>query len=109
MASFDTPSAAVGAAIAMQRDITDRNALAQTPIDLRIGISAGEPLSDDGDLFGATVQLAARLCAACAPGGITTSVAVRELCIGKQIAFDDRGAITLKGLPDTQCFEIRWS
>ena len=109
MASFDAPSAAAEAAIAIQQATAKRNLTAETPIDLRIGISAGEPLIDEGDLFGATVQLAARLCSACSPGQITTSTAVRELCIGKQLVFDDRGIIALKGLPDTQCFQIRWS
>ena len=56
-------------------------------MDVRIGISAGEPVTDDDDLFGAAVQLAARLCACANPGGITVSVAVRELCIGKRFRF----------------------
>lgn len=110
MASFDAPSSSVEAAIAIQRAMAERNRAAETPIELRIGISAGEPLTDDGDLFGATVQLAARLCAACPPGCITTSVAVRELCIGKQIDFHDRGALAMKGFTDaTRCFEVPWS
>ena len=38
------------------------------PLHVSIGISAGEPVTDDNDdLFGAAVQLAARLCAAAGP------------------------------------------
>lgn len=110
MASFDAPSAAVEAAIAIQRELTRRNRHAETPIDVRVGISAGEPLTDDGDLFGAAVQLAARLCAASRRGWITTSVAVRELCIGKQLHFEARDAVPLKGFAEpTPCFEVHWT
>jgi class 3 adenylate cyclase len=75
-----------------------------------IGISAGEPVTDDhDDLFGAAVQLAARLCAAAEPGDITVSVGVRELCIGKSFRFDDRGHLNLKGLPEpTQAYGVCW-
>lgn len=109
MAAFDAPSAAVESAVHMQRELAERNGAAPTAVDVRIGISAGEPLVDGEDLFGATVQLAARLCGIAAPGGITTSVAVRELCIGKLIDFDERDAMTLAGFPDAvRCFDVSW-
>ena len=57
-------------------------------IQVRIGISAGEPVTEKGDLFGTAVQLAARLCASADPGGILVSHAVRELCAGKTLTFD---------------------
>ena len=110
MASFDAPSAAVEAAIEVQRAMAARNVDASTPFELRIGISAGEPLSEGDDLFGATVQLAARLCAACVPGGISTSVAVRELCVGKKLQFEDGGAVALKGFTEpTNRFAVVWT
>jgi class 3 adenylate cyclase len=109
MASFASVSAAVEAAIDVQKRLDDRNRDAETPIILRIGISAGEPVTEEDDLFGAAVQLAARLCASCDPGGITVSVAVRELCIGKQLRFEDGGLLTLKGFPDpTQVYAVNW-
>ena len=67
------------------------------PITLRIGIAAGKPVSDRGDLFGAAVQLAARLCSSASPGGIVVSVAVRELCAGERVRFKDLGRLDLKG------------
>ncbi len=107
MASFASVSAAVEAAIDVQRSLIERNESAETSIDVRIGISAGEPVTDEGDLFGAAVQLAARLCAYSSPGRITVSVAVRELCIGKRLQFEDRGAVALKGFAEpTQCYEV---
>jgi class 3 adenylate cyclase len=54
-------------------------------------------VADHHDLFGAAVQLAARLCDVAAPGGVTVSTAVRELCIGKRLEFDCAGPIALKG------------
>jgi class 3 adenylate cyclase len=70
----------------------------------------GEPVTDDNDdLFGAAVQLAARLCDAAPAGDIVVSIAVRELCMGKQFRFEDRGTIPIKGLPElTQAYAVTW-
>ena len=110
MASFGSVSAAVQAAADIQKGFAIRNLEADTPIDVRVGISAGEPVTDDDhDLFGAAVQLAARLCDSCPPGGILTSVAVRELCIGKGLRFSDAGALDLKGFSEaTRVYEVDW-
>ena len=87
-----------------------RNENAVAPFHLSIGISAGEPVTDDhDDLFGAAVQLAARLCAAATPGDIAVSVVVRELCVGKAFRFEDRGQLSLKGLAEpTQAYAVYW-
>jgi class 3 adenylate cyclase len=107
MASFSSVSSSVRAAIDIQRDLIERNRETEMPFDLRIGISAGEPVTEGEDLFGATVQLAARLCSVCKPGRIAVSVAVRELCVGKRLEFDDSGQHELKGIPGpTQVYEV---
>ncbi len=109
MASFQSVSASVDAARVIQRALADRNREADTPVDVRIGISAGEPVTDGEDLFGAAVQLAARLCGCGAPGSITTSVAVRELCIGKTLQFDGGRAEALKGFAQpVTVFGVDW-
>jgi class 3 adenylate cyclase len=110
MASFNSVSSAVAFGIAVQAALHERNERAHTPLHVSIGISAGEPITDDNDdLFGAAVQLAARLCDAADAGDIAVSVAVRELCAGKQFRFEDRGAIPLKGLPTpTQAYAVAW-
>ena len=110
MASFTSIVEAVDFAVAVQRRIDGRNENADVPFQLSIGISAGEPVTGDhDDLFGAAVQLAARLCAAAEPGDIAVSVGVRELCIGKEIRFDDRGRLELRGLPEpTQVYGVCW-
>jgi class 3 adenylate cyclase len=110
MAAFTSVVSAVAFAMAVQRRIDARNGQATTPFEVSIGISAGEPVTDDhDDLFGAAVQLAARLCAVASPGDIAVSVAVRELCIGKPFRFDDRGGLSLKGLPEpVQAYAVSW-
>jgi class 3 adenylate cyclase len=110
MAAFTSIVEAVDFAVAVQRRMHARNEDATTPFHLSIGISAGEPVTDEhDDLFGAAVQLAARLCAAAEPGDIAVSLGVRELCAGKAIRFDDRGALNLKGLSEpTQAYGVSW-
>ena len=108
MASFVSVSAAIDAGIDVQRCTRRRNANAERPIHIRIGISVGEPVTENDDLFGATVQLSARLCSVAAPGGIAVSSAVRDVCTGKRFAFDSKGAMDLKGFPEpVPVFEVR--
>ncbi|MET1003684.1 MAG: nickel-binding protein [Acidimicrobiia bacterium] len=104
MAAFTSVASAVGCAVDIQRSLRD------AAVDVSIGISAGEPVTDgNDDLFGAAVQLAARLCGAANTGDILVSVAVRELCIGKPFEFRDNGRLTLKGFPEpTQTYAVTW-
>jgi class 3 adenylate cyclase len=100
MVSFTSVSAAVEYGIETQRSFRRRNEEAERPIHIRIGISAGEPVTERGDLFGAAVQLAARLCDVANLGGIAVSTAVRELCLGKGFRFTSLGPFDLKGFPE---------
>jgi class 3 adenylate cyclase len=107
MASFTSVSAAVESGIDIQRSLRQRNTDAEQSIHLRVGISVGEPVTERGDLFGAAVQLSARLCAVASPGGIAVSTAVRELCIGKRFDFVSKGALDLKGFAEpVPVFEV---
>ena len=77
---------------------------------MKIGISAGEPIRDhNDDLFGASVQLAARLCDSAPAGEIAVSLVVRELCIGKRFHFQDCGPAQLKGRSEpTSLYCVSW-
>jgi class 3 adenylate cyclase len=110
MAAFTSVASAVGFAVDVQRGVSDHNEAASNALDVSIGISAGEPVTDaSDDLFGAAVQLAARLCSSAAAGDIITSLAVRELCIGKPFEFQDNGKLELKGMPEpTQTYAVTW-
>jgi len=108
MASFTSPSAAVECGIDVQRSLEARNADAEHQIHVRIGISVGEPVTEGDDLFGAAVQLSARLCGAASPGAIAVSTAVRDLCVGKLLGFEAKGEIELKGFVEpVPVFEVR--
>lgn len=108
MASFTSVSAAIEYGIDIQRSLRRRNQEGQRPIEIRIGISVGEPIAEHGDLFGATVQLSARLCTIATRGGIAVSTAVRELCVGKRFEFTPMGAFDLKGFPEPiHAFEVQ--
>ena len=98
MAAFISAAGAVRAACQIQRALTDHNANgAVHPVVVRIGITAGEPVDKADDLFGSTVQLAARLCAQAEPGQVLVSSVVADLCIGKGLKFHDAGLHELKG------------
>jgi class 3 adenylate cyclase len=110
MASFTSVSSAVACGIGVQQKLAVRNEEATTPLTVSIGISAGEPVTDDNDdLFGAAVQLAARLCAAASSGDIMASVAVRELCIGKGFSFAEHDPLELKGMHEpVRAYAVTW-
>jgi class 3 adenylate cyclase len=109
MASFLSVPPAVEAAVAIHKRLAERNVGAAVPITLRIGIAAGKPVTDRGDLFAAAVQLAARLCSSASAGEIVVSVSVRELCAGTPVHFKDLGVLDLKGFSEPMpAFEVTW-
>jgi class 3 adenylate cyclase len=109
MASFPSVAGAIEAAIQIQRQMADPEGTAEIPIRVRIGISAGEPVTESNDLFGAAVQLAARLCSRAAPGTILVSSAVRDLAVGKGFPFLKGRRLRLKGFDETvTAFEVTW-
>jgi len=109
MASFSSVTRAVECAIALQRAFAERNESAGEPLDIRVGLNAGEPIEEEGDLFGAMVILAARIAARAQGGEILASLAVRELCAGKGFLFADTGEVTLKGFEEPiRLYEVAW-
>ncbi|MBM2712757.1 DUF4242 domain-containing protein [Mesorhizobium caraganae] len=73
MASFASTAEAVDCAIAIQQGFDRYNRGNAEPIHIRIGLDCGEPVEDSNDLFGSTVQLAARLCSAASTDQILVS------------------------------------
>jgi len=109
MASFESVAKGVGAAITILRSLADYNATANHPFGIRVGISAGEPVTEGGDLFGAAVQLASRICDQALADEILASGGVQELAIGKGFDFVERDPVPLKGFPDpVRIVEVRW-
>jgi class 3 adenylate cyclase len=79
------------------------------PLHVRVGLNAGEPIEEEGDLFGATVILASRLAARAEGGEILVADTVRGLCSGKGFVFADRGEFVAKGFEEpVRVYEVRW-
>jgi class 3 adenylate cyclase len=98
MASFVSAASAVRCAIQIQRELDkDAQANPERPLKVRVGAAVGEPVEQNNDLFGSTVQLAARLCAHAQPEQILVSNAIPDLCIGKGLLFEELGEVVLKG------------
>jgi class 3 adenylate cyclase len=110
MASFASGSRAISAALAMQRGFAAHNdSNPDAAIHVRIGLNAGEPVAEEGDLFGTAVQLAARIAAHADPGQLLVSNVVRELAAGKGFLFSDRGEVALRGFEDpVRLYQVRW-
>ncbi|MEO8456903.1 MAG: adenylate/guanylate cyclase domain-containing protein [Chloroflexota bacterium] len=106
MASFGSVTKAVECAIALQRAFADREG---EPLNVRVGLNAGEPIEEDGDLFGATVILASRIAAKADGGEILVADTVRGLSSGKGFLFADRGEFVAKGFEEpVRVYEVGW-
>jgi class 3 adenylate cyclase len=97
MASFISAASALKCATRVQRELAEHQKNRDRSLKVRIGAAAGEPVENHNDLFGSTVQLAARLCGHAAPEQILVSNAIAELCLGKGFSFQDVGEVALKG------------
>lgn len=106
IAAFPSVTRAVECAVAVQR------ALAVVPdaVRVRMGINAGEPIVEAGDLFGTAVILAARVAGAARGGEILVADVVRQLTAGKGFRFTERGEVALRGfaVPVRIC-EVVWA
>jgi class 3 adenylate cyclase len=80
MASFGSVTKAVECAVAVQRAFADH---AGEALNVRVASTPGEPIEEDGHLFGATVILASRIAAKAGGGEILIADTVRGLCSGK--------------------------
>jgi class 3 adenylate cyclase len=109
MASFDEVANAVRGAADIQRRFAAFNAEAAESLSVRIGIDAGEPVTDGADLFGAAVNFAARLCGEAEANGVLVSGRVREFCAGDAARFTPLGERRLKGFAgQAQVFRLEW-
>jgi len=98
MASFDEIPASVACAIEIQQALGSYNKSSEISIRVRIGIHAGDPVEESGDLFGSAVQMAARICHITAAGAVLVSREVRDACTGVDLGFTPTGPQTLNGM-----------
>lgn len=110
MASFSSVVRAAECAIRIQKAFAEHvDPHLPDGIRVRIGLAAGEPVTEDEDLFGVAVQLSARICAAAAPATILAASTVRDLALGKDFEWVEPRAISLRGFKEAvQVYTLRW-
>lgn len=92
-------------ALTFSLDIQAR--MATSPFNMRIGVSAGEPMQEDDDIHGAVVVQASRITDLTKSGEIVVADSIRQLAIGKGFSFEPRGEVRLKGFDeDTTIWKV---
>ena len=110
LAEFPSVVGAVEGALAIQAGMNEANSNVPDDrrIDLRIGVHVGDVISQDDDLFGDGVNLAARIEGVARPGRVAVSQAVRDH-VGNRldVEFEDRGDQQLKNIDrPVRVFEV---
>ncbi|MCB1256978.1 MAG: AAA family ATPase [Microthrixaceae bacterium] len=111
MVVFSTASAALACAVEMQQATELDNREREVRFGLRVGLSSGEAVDEDGDYFGDPIVEAARLCARCEAGQILATDIAR-LMAGRRNPHmcEPLGDLELKGLPDpVASVEVHWT
>lgn len=103
MATFPTVTNSVEAGMAMQDGFKRfSSAMPDLAFRVRVGISAGEPIHESGDVFGTPVNLAARVLSKTEADEVWVSAIVHDMCQGKNFAFQEAGRFELKGFDTPQ-------
>jgi len=110
LADFGSILAAFETAVAIQRELRDRNRefTDESRLEFRIGLNLGEVIVDRNDIYGDGVNVAARLESLADPGGICVSERVFEQIEGSVDAgFDDMGAQPVKNIArPIRCYRV---
>ena len=101
MVEFGSAVEAVRSAVELQRGMAERNT--GVPVDrrqaFRIGLHLGDVIASEDDIFGDTVNVAARLQGLAAPGSVALSAAVHEQVRDKvALPFKDLGRRPVKNI-----------
>jgi len=93
LATFDGPGRAVRAALALEQ------AVAPLGLQVRAGVHTGEIERRDGDVAGIAVHIGARLGSLAGANEVFVSNTVKDLTVGSDLVYADRGHHELKGVP----------
>jgi class 3 adenylate cyclase len=93
LATFDGPARAVRSAASIREGVRELG------LGLRAGLHTGEIELQGDDIAGLAVHIGARICAMASEGEILVSSTVRDLVVGSNLTFEDRGSHELKGVP----------
>ncbi len=94
LATFDGPARAVQCAVSAA------DALRPLALDIRAGVHTGECEKRVDGLSGLAVHIGARVAAMAGAGEVLVSRTVKDLVVGSDLHFTDRGEHELKGVPD---------
>jgi len=111
MIAFDSARKAVECAVGIQRALHANNRFHPTrPVKVRIGLHTGEAIRAGQDLFGTSVDAAARIMARAEGDQILVSDTLKAvLGAAKDLEFRDHKRIRLKGFTDRwRLWEVAW-
>ncbi|HXE99995.1 MAG TPA: adenylate/guanylate cyclase domain-containing protein [Solirubrobacterales bacterium] len=93
LATFDGPARAIECACAI------RDGISAHGLELRAGLHTGECELDGDDVRGMAVNIGARVGAIAGANEVLVSSTVRDLVVGADLEFTERGEHELKGVP----------
>jgi class 3 adenylate cyclase len=94
VATFDGPARAIRCVESIAQ------LLGAVGLRIRAELHTGEVELLGDDIGGIAVHIAARLAGLSGPGEVLVSSTVKDLVVGSEITFQDRGGHALKGVPD---------
>lgn len=110
MTTFDTADAGIQAACEMQHRVTDLPPVSGVKLAIRVGFHYGPAIEENDDVFGDTVNTAARMAGLAKAGQIMTTaetMAAVTLSLAPEVREID--ALTVKGkAEDVRVFEVLW-
>jgi predicted ATPase len=110
MLVFPDPTRALECAVAIQAALAEQELADSERVRVRIGMHVGEAIREEGDFFGRSVILAARIAAQARGGEVLVSAPLKELAEdGCDVSFENGRELELKGLAGThEVFSARW-
>ncbi len=93
LATFDGPARGVACAAGVVSSAHELD------LNIRCGLHTGECEFLDGDIGGIAVHIGARVAALAKPREVLVSGTVKDLVVGSELQFEDRGTHTLRGVP----------
>jgi class 3 adenylate cyclase len=94
LATFPGPAQAIRCASQITAESRSQD------LEVRSGVHTGEIEASSGDISGLAVHLAARIMGLAGAGEILASRTVRDLVVGSELRFADRGEHQLKGIDE---------
>ena len=110
--SFVSATDALDCAVTIQQSFREYNERSpEEQLYVRIGVAAGEPIEEKGDLYGAAVNLASRICDQAKAGSVLVAQVVRDEIEDEnnQIQFESGGKLELKGFNEpVDVYKLLW-